>query len=90
MLGDELVGFAQQVTVDTTQFIVRHQTQADFVGNNDEVSWRCLHGRNQLVDFGHDLFFSFWVIELIVSQQVGNKQGKAVYDYYFGVSNVLS
>ena len=37
VVGDELVGFAQQVAVDAAELGLRHQTQADFVGDDDEA-----------------------------------------------------
>jgi len=49
VLGHELVGFAQQVSIDAAQLGFGHETHTYFVGDNNEASIALVHTSSAFV-----------------------------------------
>src|SRR4030042_3682469 len=87
MAGEYLVRFAQQVAVDAAELSLWHQAHANLVGDDDEVGIELVHGGDKLGYLRHYSFLRFRVVRLI-TEQVGDEQGEAVYEYHLGIADL--
>jgi len=72
VLGDKLVGSAQQVAVDAAEPGLGHNAHDNLVGDDDEAGLELVRGGDKLVYFGRHSFFRFRVVRLIM-EQVGHE-----------------